>query len=99
MVIHRPPTDFRFGWVVRVFSDGQFIPLTARVQSVQHIVEHLVQRDFAHEPSFRGTQQGQDMGLELILSYTRRDSAHSSLPLARFSSYDALSSTPSQKFQ
>jgi hypothetical protein len=39
------------------------------------------------------------MGVDLFLSYTGRDSAHSGSPLARFSSYDALSSSLSQKFQ
>jgi hypothetical protein len=69
------------------------------MQSVQHIVEHLVQRYFAHKPSFGRAQKGQYMHLEFFLRYTRWDSAHRYLPVARFFSYAALSPALSQNFQ
>lgn len=61
------------------------------MQPVQDVVEDLVQRDLAYEPTFGRTQIGQDMGVELLFGYTGWDSAHGISPLLRFFSHDALS--------
>ena len=91
MIVHRIPTDFGLVGVVGVRIDWQFSPLAAGVQSVQNIVEHLVQRDFAHKASFSRPQKRQNVGFELVFGYPGRDGAHRCLPLARVFSDDALS--------
>ncbi len=91
MVIDRPPTNFSDRWCRWVSFNRQFLPLATRMQSVQNIVEDLVQRDFAHIPAFCRSQTRQNFGSELFFSYTGRDSALRCLPLARFFSDDALS--------
>jgi len=58
--------------------------LTAGMQPIQDVVEDLVQRNLAYEPTFGSAQIGQDMGVELLFGYTGRDSAHGSSPLLRF---------------
>jgi len=62
------------------------------MQPIQDVVEDLVQRNLAYEPTLGSTQIGQDMLIELLFGYTDRDSAHGISPLLRvFCSHDALS--------
>ena len=54
------------------------------MQPIEEVVENLVQRDLAYEPTFSRTQIGQDMCLELLFGYTGGDSAYGISPLQRF---------------
>lgn len=46
------------------------------MQVVEHQIEDLEQRDFAHVASSRRRQCGSDVGFKLLVRYTGRDSAH-----------------------
>lgn len=67
-----------------IVVDGQTRPLTSRVQSIQDVIEDLVQWDAAFIASFGNVQAGTDVLLELVLRYTDRDSAHAGSPLVGF---------------
>lgn len=70
VVIHRPPRN-------RILPiNRHLMPLAACVQAIQHVIEHLVQRNFAHIAPLGSTQIRQDMSFKLLLRYTRWDSAH-----------------------
>lgn len=62
------------------------------MQPIQEVVEDFVQRDLVDKPPVSRAQIGQDMCLELLFSYTGRDSAHGVSPLLGSFSHDALSS-------
>lgn len=69
---------------MRIVVDGQTRPLTAGMQSIQDVIEDLVQRDAACIASFGNAQGGTDVLLELVLRYTDGDSAHAGSPLVGF---------------
>ena len=46
------------------------------MQMVEHQIEDLEQRDFAHWPPPSGGQGWPNVHFELLLRYTGRDSAH-----------------------
>jgi len=52
--------------VLWVWLNGKPLPLTARVEAIQNIVENLVERDAAHIPAFGLTQIRIDMFIELF---------------------------------
>lgn len=70
--------------MVGVEGNRKLLPLTARVQAVQDIVEHFVKGNFAFVASLRCTQRRSNILLKLFFGYTDWDSAHRSPPLARF---------------
>ncbi len=53
--------------VVGVVVDGQAFPLTARMQSIQDVIEDFVQWDAAFVPSFGNANGWTDVLLELFL--------------------------------
>ena len=62
------------------------------MHTVQNVVEDFVECDPTFIASLRHADIGSNMLLELFFGYTDRDSAHWSLPLVGFLTYDALSS-------
>src|SRR5690606_32977686 len=58
---------FLFCWLAGVVVDRQAFPLTVRMQSIQDVIEDLVQRDAAFVTSFGDAQSRSDVLLELFL--------------------------------
>ena len=76
MVVDGLPTDFLFCRVSGVRLDWELIPLTARMQPIQNVVEHLIERYRAYIPALGFAQKRTDIFIELFFGYTGRNSAH-----------------------